>query len=296
MKFASIDIGSNAIRLLFCNVYDRDGEILFKKEELIRVPIRLGEDAFTIGKISNEKKSKLLKAMHAFKLLIDVNEPIAYRACATSAMRDSSNANEIIDSIRNVCGIEVEVIDGGTEAFLIYENHIAENLEPGVAYLYVDVGGGSTELTLFKEGKTIFSRSFNIGTIRMLNNQVEKSYWSEFKNWIATNTAPHQPMIAIGSGGNINKIQRLAKRAYKPITYAKLQEIYDEIMSMSVKDRIEIMGLKPDRADVIAPAAKIFLTVMKQSSINYIVVPEIGLSDGIIHDLYEKHIAQISAN
>ncbi|MBK8845796.1 MAG: exopolyphosphatase [Bacteroidetes bacterium] len=296
MKFAAIDIGSNAARLLFCNVFEREKEIVFKKEELFRVPIRLGEDVFSKGYISDEKKERLIKIVHAFSLLIDVGQVISYRACATAAMREAANGQQILEEIKKITGINVEVIDGSTEAQLIYANHIAEELEPNIGYLYIDVGGGSTECTLFYNGKTIFSRSYNIGTIRMLQNKVSKEYFSEFKSQIRELTADYKALVGIGSGGNINKIIKMAKKQNKPLTLAKLHEINDNIKSYSLNDRIEVLGLKPDRADVIEPALKIFITIMEHTGINYLVVPEIGLADGIVHALYETHKSNQQGN
>lgn len=290
MKFAAIDIGSNAIRLLFCNVYEQEQGTVFKKADLIRVPIRLGEDAFTHGYISKQKEDDLVNALKAFKLLIDVHRPLAYRACATAAMRDAKNSNLILQRIANETNIKVDLIDGSTEAKLIYMNHIAEHLDRNNAYLYIDVGGGSTELTLFSQNRHIFSQSFNIGTIRMLNQQIDKSYWANFKDWIKANTAHYYPIVAIGSGGNINKLHKMAKlKDSKPLTIVKLEEMYEEINAHSYQERIELLGLKPDRADVIIPACKIFLSVMKNAGIEKIFVPEIGLSDGIVHELYENY-------
>lgn len=290
MKFASIDIGSNAVRLLFCNVFEQGINTVFKKAELIRVPIRLGEDAFTNHFISDEKADDLVKAMQAFKLLIEIHRPISFRACATSAMRDASNSAGIIERIKKEAQINVEIIDGSTEANLIYMNHIAEHLDRNNSYLYIDVGGGSTELTLFSRNRHVFSRSFNIGTIRMLNQQIDKTLWTNFKEWIKINTADYHPLIAIGSGGNINKLHKMAKvKDNKPLSFEKLNEIFEELNSLTLQERIENLGLKPDRADVIIPASKIFLSVMKNAQIDKIFVPEIGLSDGIVHQLYEDY-------
>lgn len=290
VKFASIDIGSNAVRLLFCNVYEQGVNTIFKKAELIRVPIRLGEDAFTNQYISEAKATDLVNAMKAFRLLIDIHRPIAFRACATSAMREARNTPDIIKRIKVEAQIDVELIDGSTEANLIYMNHIAEHLDRNNSYLYIDVGGGSTELTLFSRNRHVFSRSFNIGTVRMLNQQIDKNLWSHFKEWIKINTADYHPLIAIGSGGNINKLHKLAKlKDNKPLSFEKLNEIFNELNVLTYQERIENFGLKPDRADVIIPASKIFLSVMKNAQIDKIFVPEIGLSDGIVHQLYENY-------
>ncbi|MEO6883904.1 MAG: exopolyphosphatase [Bacteroidia bacterium] len=290
MKFAAIDIGSNAVRLLFCNVYDDNGKISYKKAELIRVPIRLGEDAFLHGKITPEKIDKLITAMKAFKYLMDVYEAFGYRACATSAMREATNRDEIILRIKNETGINIEIIDGKTEADIIYSNHIEEHLDKNNNYLYVDIGGGSTEITLFSKNKAVVSQSFNVGTIRMLHNQIEKEYWSEFKNWIQENTKGYKPLIAIGSGGNINKLFKMSgRKTNKPVSTVKIKNLYEELESHTYEERMHIFGLNPDRADVIIPASKILLTVLKKAAIEKIIIPQIGLSDGIVHQLYEKY-------
>lgn len=290
MKFAAIDIGSNAVRLLFSNVYDDNGKIYFKKAELIRVPLRLGEDSFLNGKISTKKVDKLVESMKAFKHLINVYDAIDYRACATSAMRDAENRWDIIERVRKEAGIKIEIIDGKTEADIIFSNHIEEHLDKNNAYLYIDIGGGSTEITLFSKNKAVVSQSFNIGTIRMLHNQIEKEYWNYFKNWVREITKGYKPLIAIGSGGNINKLFRMTGRKLtKPLATSKLKNIYELLESYTYEDRIKILGLNPDRADVIIPASKILLSVLKNAEIEKIIIPQIGLSDGIVHQLYEKY-------
>jgi exopolyphosphatase/guanosine-5'-triphosphate,3'-diphosphate pyrophosphatase len=274
-------------------VYDQDGEPVFKKAELVRMPIRLGEDAFRFKRITEEKKERLAKTMKAFKLLIDVFGAVDFRACATAAMREADNGPEVIRYIKQQSGIEIEIIDGKTEAQIIYSNHIEEHLDHDQSYLYIDVGGGSTELTLFARNKVVASQSFNIGTIRLLHDQVSKETWNYFKDWVKEKTIPYYPLTAIGSGGNINKLFKMAdKKENKPLTLAKIQEVYSFLKEFTVEDRITRLGLNPDRADVIVPATKIFLTVMKTAVIDKILVPQIGLSDGIIHLLYEKHKRQ----
>ena len=291
MKFAAIDIGSNAVRLLFCNVYEDNGITTFKKAELIRVPIRLGEDSFLQGKISGQKADKLVTAMKAFKNLIDVYDAVDYRACATSAMRDAENRYEIVDRVRKEAGLKIEIIDGKTEADIIYSNHIEEHLDSSSNYLYVDIGGGSTEITLFSKNKVVVSQSFNIGTIRMLHNQIDKEYWSYFKNWVKEITEGYKPMMAIGSGGNINKLFKMIgrKNNNKPVSTSKIRSLYELLESYTYEERIQVFGLNPDRADVIIPASKILLTVLKKADIEKVIAPEIGLSDGIVHQLYEKY-------
>jgi exopolyphosphatase/guanosine-5'-triphosphate,3'-diphosphate pyrophosphatase len=290
MRFAAIDIGSNAVRLLLCNVYETTQGPIFKKAELVRMPVRLGEDAFRYHSISEEKIEQLCKSMKAFRLLIEVFGVIDYRACATSAMREAENRDEVIKRVHHYSGLEIEVIDGKTEAQIIYSNHIAEHLDPAESYLYIDVGGGSTELTVFAEGHIVSSQSFNVGTIRMLHEQVSKETWSVFKDWVKEKTKSHQPLTAIGSGGNINKLFKMADRKEnKPLYIDKIRELYDYLKQFTVDERITQLGLNPDRADVIIPATKIILTAMKMAEIDKILVPQIGLSDGIIHLLYEKH-------
>ncbi|HET6991598.1 MAG TPA: exopolyphosphatase [Bacteroidia bacterium] len=293
MKFAAIDIGSNAVRLLLGNVYESKNGPIFKKADLVRIPLRLGEDAFLHKKISKEKTDKLVIAMKAFRQLLDFYEVDDYKACATSAMREASNAIDVVKLVAHECGIAIEIIGGKTEAQIIYSNHVAENLSAESDYLYIDVGGGSTELTLFSKNQLIASRSFNIGTIRFLNDLVSKELWTEFKEWIRKETKDHRPLTAIGSGGNINKIFKMSrKKQNRPLSFKKLTELHEFINSYTLQERIEILGLNPDRADVIVPAAKIFLTVMKAAEINKIYVPQIGMADGLIHLLYENHLVK----
>lgn len=296
MKFAAIDIGSNAVRLLFCNVHTYNGKTTVKKAELIRVPIRLGEDSFTHKRISAKKADKLVTAMKAFKHLMDVYDAVDYRACATSAMRDADNRYEVVERVRKEAGIKIEIIDGKTEADIIYSNHIEQHLDKENNYLYIDIGGGSTEITLFSKNKAVVSQSFNVGTIRMLHDQIDKEYWSYFKNWVKEITAGYKPLIAIGSGGNINKLSKMTrKKTGKPLAVTKLKSLCELIESYTYEERIQVLGLNPDRADVIIPASRILLTVLKKAEIDKIIVPEIGLSDGIVHQLYEKHQEKILA-
>ena len=289
MKLAAIDIGSNAVRLLICRAHQTADDIVLKKEELLRIPIRLGEDVFINGNISDEKSNRLIKAMKAFKNVMELFDVEAFRACATSAMRDASNSAEVIAKIKSDSEIDIELLSGGDEARLIYENHIADHFSNDYAYLYIDVGGGSTELTLYSKSKMVFSRSFDIGTIRYLFNQVSKETLTDFKQFIKYNTEEYQPIIAIGSGGNINKIEKiLDKKGSRSLTFEKISDLYDELKGLTIEQRMEKYGMKSDRADVIVPAAKIFMTVMKYAGIHRIVIPEIGLADGIIHRLFEE--------
>jgi exopolyphosphatase/guanosine-5'-triphosphate,3'-diphosphate pyrophosphatase len=290
MVFAAIDIGSNAMRLLFCRVYLVDGKPQFSKEELFRMPIRLGEDVFTQGKISEQKADRLITALKGFSELIRAYGVEGYRAVATSAMRDASNGMQIIERVKEQAGINVEIIDGKNEAALVFSNHIEELLNPRHAYLYIDVGGGSTELTLYFDNKVIAARSFNIGTVRMLLDKVDKEEFEEMKAWLKRNTVGIHPLSAIGSGGNINKIFKMSgKKETKHLSYDRLKGIYDMLCSYTYQERIERLDLKPDRADVIIPAAKIFLTVMKNADIEKVFVPQVGLSDGLVHQMYEVY-------
>lgn len=290
MRFASIDIGSNAVRLLLSDVITGKGSIIFKKAELVRVPIRLGEDAFTKKKISKEKINRLVVTMQAFKNLIDAFQATSYRACATASLREAKNSKEIVKRVWQKAKIKIEVIDGKTEADLIYSNHVEENLDKKKSYLYIDIGGGSTELTLFSKGKNIASQSFNIGTIRLLHKQVSNKYWDFFREWIKLETKNIHPIIAIGSGGNINKMYKmLEKKSNKLISYKKLKNLGEKIESYTYNQRIKLLGLPADRADVIVPASKILLSVMKAANIEEIIVPQVGLADGLIHYLYEEY-------
>jgi len=291
MKFAAIDIGSNAIRLLFTQVFQNGKEAYFKKDALFRVPIRLGEDVFVHQRISEEKAHSLIEAMIAFKHLMESYQPVDYMACATSAMREAVNGEEIVKRIKKEALIDIEIINGEREADLIYMNHVAEKLNPKKAYLYIDVGGGSTEVTLIAKGKVAASHSFNLGTVRILNNLDSADEWQALKNWLKDYTDKYQPLAGIGSGGNINTIFSLSrKKEGKPLSFRKMKKIYDNLNSYSFEERIRLLRLKPDRADVIIPASKIFLSIMKWASMKSIYVPQIGLADGIIHMLYEKHV------
>ncbi len=293
MVFAAIDIGSNAIRLLFSRVFVVDGKPHFTKEELIRMPIRLGEDVFEYGKISDQKADRLITALRGYGELIKAYGVESYKAVATSAMRDASNGSQIMGRAKTEAGITVDIIDGKNEAALVFSNHIEELLNPKHAYLYIDVGGGSTELTLYYDNKVIATRSFNIGTVRMLLDKVDKAEWEEMKVWLKRNTVGVHPLFGIGSGGNINKIFKLSgKKETKHLSYDRLKGIYEMLCSHTYQERIERLDLKPDRADVIVHAAKIFLSVMKNADIERVFVPQVGLSDGLVHQMYDQYLSQ----
>jgi exopolyphosphatase/guanosine-5'-triphosphate,3'-diphosphate pyrophosphatase len=292
MKLAAIDIGSNAARLLITSVSQNDkGSPVFQKINLIRVPLRLGFDVFENNYISEPKAAMLLSTMLAYKNLLDAYSiPLnRLKAAATSAMRDAENAQTLIEKIRNATGIEVEIISGDAEATLIYENHIAEDLDKDHSYLYIDVGGGSTEVTLFSKGRMIFKRSFNIGTIRILKEQVTEEQWDELKEFIKKETRHYANSVAIGSGGNINKVLSLSKRKEgKPLPLDLLKDFYKELSDLSVPERMSKFEIREDRADVIVPALQIYINIMRWSDIEEIHVPKIGLADGLIHHLYEE--------
>jgi exopolyphosphatase/guanosine-5'-triphosphate,3'-diphosphate pyrophosphatase len=290
LKLAAIDIGSNAARLLITEVEENERGIPeFNKLNLVRVPLRLGFDVFETGDISKPKINKFIETIKAYKHLISIYEVKYLKACATSAMRDAKNAEEIIRKVKMETGIEIRVISGDEEASFIYENHIAENLAKDHSYLYIDVGGGSTELTFFNAGKLVFKESFNIGTIRLLKNQVDFKLWNEMKEFIKLGTKDTPGIIAIGSGGNINKVFSLSKRKEgKPLSLELLRDYHKELNSFSLEDRMKQYKLREDRADVILPAIQIYINVMRWADIEEIYVPKIGLADGLVHMLYDE--------
>ncbi|WP_428742525.1 Ppx/GppA phosphatase family protein [Tenacibaculum sp.] len=289
-KYGAIDIGSNAVRLLVANVIEeRDREPQFKKSSLVRVPIRLGADAFVSGRISEANTQRMIDAMQAFKLIMKIHGVERYKACATSAMREAENGKEVAESILESTDVKVDIIDGKKEAAIISSTDLNQLIESDSTYLYVDVGGGSTEFTLFSKGKIINSKSFKIGTVRLLNNKKaeNKILFKKVQNWIEENTSEYKRISLIGSGGNINKIFKMSGREIgKPISYIYLNAQYQFLKKMSYQERISELSLNPDRADVIVPATKIYLSAMKWSGARKIYVPKIGLSDGIIKSLY----------
>ncbi len=290
MRLAAIDIGSNAARLLISDVIPGSGSHPeFIKVALVRVPLRLGFDVFDKGIIPVEKAEKIIKTLTSYKLLLDVYEVKHVKACATSAMRDAANAADILKKVKTETGIKIHVISGQEEASFIYENHVAENMSKDESYLYIDVGGGSTELTFFSDNKLIFKESFNIGTIRLIKNQVPESVWNEMKDYIRTKTKGHHHVTAIGSGGNINKIFSLSKRKEgKPLPLELLRDYYKEFNNLSVGERMSLHKLREDRADVIVPALLIYINVMRWADAENIFVPKIGLADGLIQSLYQE--------
>ena len=290
--YAAIDIGSNAARLLIKSVDDSQ-EKCFKKEMLLRVPLRLGFDVFAKGELSEKKAGKLKRLMKAFRQLMKIYDVDRYRACATSAMRDARNGSEVIREIKKSTGIAIEIIDGEEEARMVYNNHI-ECLEDRKGnYLYVDVGGGSTEVNLLTEGELVYSKSYNIGTVRILSDAVESGAWEKMESDLATVTQPMQQVNIIGSGGNINKLFKLAPLAeadkeMKRLPVESLRALYSRLQPLSVAERMDTYNLKQDRADVIVPAAEIYLRIADTIGAEFISVPVIGLSDGIIDDMYAR--------
>lgn len=290
MRYAAIDIGSNAVRLLIADLSDNEGVISFKKNTLIRVPLRLGDNAFLDQFISDKKAEELIKTMQAFKNLMDVYKVNDYMACATSALREADNGQDLVKKIKELTDLDLEIVGGQREAHIIYSSHIEQTLDRKKNYLYIDVGGGSTELSIFSEGEMLASRSFNIGTIRILDNQDKDETWESLKEWIKVETKNFKAISGIGTGGNINKLFKLSEeKEGMPLSYLRLKTLFGYLNSFSLKDRINILGLNQDRADVIIPACEIFLTVMKWASIKNVYVPKVGMVDGIIQVLIEKN-------
>ena len=288
-NYAAIDIGSNAVRLLIKEIKEEQGKAHFSKVLMLRVPLRLGFDVFDIGKISEKKEKNMIRLIKAFRHLMKIYDVKHCRACATSAMRDAKNGMDIIKQIEKKTGVHIDIIDGQEEAKIIYNNHVEHMEDQKGNYMYVDVGGGSTEINLLSEGQLVCSRSYNIGTVRMLNNAVKDSEWERLKNDLAELAKSYPQTNIIGSGGNINKLYRLAdKKNKKKMTMqvSVLQELHTRLKALSLEERMEQFGMKPDRADVIIPAGEIFLTIANIIGASYIHVPVIGLSDGIIDELY----------
>jgi len=290
LKLAAIDIGSNAARLLITEVIGSKGESPhFNKLNLFRVPIRLGFDVFESKNISSEKTEMLIQTLKSFRHLINAYKITQIKACATSAMRDAENAQKILSIIKKETGLDIEVISGEMEALIVYENHIAEYLDKDHSYMYIDVGGGSTEISIFGNGQLTFNKSFNIGTIRLLKNKIETDDWDEMKEEIKIATKGHKNIIGIGSGGNINKIFSMSKKKDgKPLHIDLLRDYYKELNSFTVSERIINYNLREDRADVIVPALQIYINAMRWVGCEEIYVPKIGLADGLIHHLWEE--------
>ncbi|WP_039866450.1 exopolyphosphatase [Pedobacter sp. BAL39] len=291
LRYAAIDIGSNAVRLLIADITKNEEGYGYKKNTLIRVPLRLGDDAFLDHHISERKTEDLLKTMTAFKNLMDVYQVSEYLACATSAMREAGNGADIIKKIKQATNLDLEIIEGQREANIIYSNHIEDTLDSKRSYLYIDVGGGSTELSVFVNKVPVASKSFDIGTIRILDNQDKEETWDDMKNWVKEHTKSLKNMAAIGTGGNINKLYRMSdEKEGMPLSFLKLKGLYNNLNAHSLKERIQIFGLNPDRADVIIPACEIYITLLKWTGIKQIYVPKVGMADGIINLLIEENL------
>ncbi len=295
-KYAAIDIGSNAVRLLISNIIEQDGEpTVFKKNSLVRVPIRLGADVFLNGEISKYNQGRMVDTMKAFSLLMKSHGVLRYKACATSAMREANNSQPLSEKILKNCGINIDIIDGEEEAAIIAATDLNTFIDPNKTYLYVDVGGGSTEFSIINNGKKMLSKSFKIGTVRLLNDIVTNETWLELEKWIKDNTKQYYKIDLIGSGGNINKIFKISgKDAGKPLTYFYLTSYYKMLQNYSYEERITKLNLNQDRADVIIPATRIYLSAMKWSGAKDIYVPKIGLSDGIIKSIYYETVSSVT--
>ena len=287
MKIAAIDIGSNAARLQISSVLHDGGFTSFKKVEYVRFPLRLGHDVFNFGTITPESEARTVKLMECYRLLMELHEVEGYMACATSAMRESANGEEIVERIAQSTGIRIHVIDGAREAQLI-NNVVVQALEDG-QYLHIDVGGGSTELNLYFNRQKITSKSFKIGSVRLLEGKESKGAWQKMEKWIEENIDTLEPIVAVGTGGNISKLFNLVtKTSDNSTSLAELQRMRDYIASFSQEERVHKLRLNADRADVIIPAADIYTSVMKWVGADKILVPDLGLKDGIIQLVYEK--------
>lgn len=290
MILAAIDIGSNAARLLITEVIQKGNDKpVFNKLNLFRIPLRLGFDVFETKYISADRAKMLIDTMQGFKHLMNAYDVQALKACATSAMRDAANSQEILEQVYQASGIRIEIISGDMEANLVYENHVAENMDNDHSYMYIDVGGGSTEISFFTNGILIFKNSFNIGTIRLLKGLVTETHWEEMKNTIKAVTKGQKDVIAIGSGGNINKVFSLSKKKDgKPLHMDLLKDYYQELSAFPVEERMERYKMRRDRADVIVPALSIYINAMRWANASEIYVPKIGLADGLVQHLWEE--------
>ena len=290
LRFAAIDVGSNAMRLFFCRVLENSHGPTFVKESMIRMPLRLGHDAFTAGTISNDTCDRFVDTMYGFKALVRAYDPITFKACATSAMRQAENGMELVGRVKNETGIDLNIITGKEEARIIIATHIDRHLKPHQHCLYVDVGGGSTELTLINDKKALASRSFPIGSVRLLEKQVTKVDWADMEEWIVSKTANINNIQSIGSGGNINKILTLLlKTKGNSVTISEIESTIRKIEPYSIHDRVVKLKLRPDRADVIVHAGEIYSRCMQWSGAREMIVPQVGLPDGIVSQLYSDY-------
>ena len=288
-KFAAIDIGSNAIRILIANIIYTEHDVVFQKNSLIRSPVRLGEDSFTLGEISPKSLKRLVKTMKAFKLLMNIHGVSHYKAFATSALREANNSSHVIKTVKKKAGIKVEIIDGIKEAEIISNSKISEFINTQKTFLFVDVGGGSTEFTFINEGIHIVSKSFKIGTVRLINNLIDDRVWIGIENWIKKNSMKYEKITLMGSGGNINKLFKLSNiKDGKPLSKIKLSQLFYQLEKLNYEERVLKFELNPDRADVIVPAARIYLKALEWSGGQKIYVPRFGLSDGMIKYMYKN--------
>ena len=292
-KYAAVDIGSNAIRLLIATVIEKEGfPTQFKKTSLVRLPIRLGADVFLEGNISSSNYKRLLDAMQAYSLIIKTHNVVAFRACATSAMREAKNGKEIVSKLKAATGIDIQIIDGNDEAAIIASTDLKQLISDNKVFLYVDVGGGSTEFTVFANGKNIASHSFKLGTVRIINGMVEDTMWEQAQQWVTQHTKAYSKINVIGSGGNINSIYRFSeKKVGQPLSYLFMSNFYEKVKQYDYNQRVFELKMNPDRADVIIPATRIYLSAMKWAKAKNMYVPKIGLADGIVKQLYNERNA-----
>ena len=292
-KYAAVDIGSNAIRLLIATVIEKEGfPTQFKKTSLVRLPIRLGADVFLKGNISSGNYKRLLDAMQAYSLIIKTHNVVAFRACATSAMREAKNGKEIVSKLKAATGIDIQIIDGNDEAAIIASTDLKQLISDNKVFLYVDVGGGSTEFTVFANGKNIASHSFKLGTVRIINGMVEDTIWEQAQQWVTQHTKAYSKINVIGSGGNINSIYRFSeKKVGQPLSYLFMSNFYEKVKQYDYNQRVFELKMNPDRADVIIPATRIYLSAMKWAKAKNMYVPKIGLADGIVKQLYNERNA-----
>jgi exopolyphosphatase/guanosine-5'-triphosphate,3'-diphosphate pyrophosphatase len=292
-KYAAVDIGSNAIRLLIATVIEKEGfPTQFKKTSLVRLPIRLGADVFLKGNVSPGNYQRLLDAMHAYSLIIKTHKVVAFRACATSAMREAKNGKEIVSKLKAATGIDIQIIDGNDEAAIIASTDLKQLISDNKVFLYVDVGGGSTEFTVFANGQNITSHSFKLGTVRIINGMVEDAMWKQAQQWVTQHTKAYSKINVIGSGGNINSIYRFSeKKVGQPLSYLFMSNFYEKVKQYDYNQRVFELKMNPDRADVIIPATRIYLSAMKWAKAKNMYVPKIGLADGIVKQLYNERNA-----
>ena len=290
-RYAAIDIGSNAVRVLISNVISSKMKSpKFMKSSMVRVPIRLGEDSFTVGEISDKNKKRVVKAMKAFKHIMKISNVTSYMACATSALREANNAEEVVELVKRTTGIQILIIDGKREAEIISTTNIFESINKNKTFLFIDVGGGSTEFSVLVKGERIVSKSFKVGTVRMINNMVSDKIWVEIQRWIEQNTKGYTKLSLLGSGGNINKLFKIAGiKEGRPLSFIKLNTLYSELNQLTYEERIVQWELNPDRSDVIIPATQIYLKALQWSGASEIYVPKIGLADGMIKVLYAEN-------